>query len=69
MINERQSLNYNDVSAALVDYKVKKKDKQFSTSSTSAEVLVVRGRGSNQKGKGVRGRLKSRPGLRDLKKN
>jgi len=69
LINGRQSLNYNDVSAALVNYEVRKKDKQSSSSSTSAEVLVVRGRGSNQKGKGIRGRSKSRPGFRDLKKN
>ena len=63
LINEKQSLNYNDVSVALVNYEVRKKDKQFSPSSTSAEALVVRGRGSNHKGKGVRGISKSRPGF------
>jgi len=52
------------VSAALVNYKVRRKDKQSSSSSTSTEALVVRGRGSNQKGKGVRRRSKSRPILR-----
>jgi len=57
------------VSTALVNYEVRRKDKQSSSSSTPAEALAVRGRGSNQKGKGARGRSKSRPGLRDLKKN
>ena len=69
LINGRQSYNYNNVSATLVNYEVRKKDKQSSSSSTSAEGLVVRGRGSNQKGKDVRGRSKYRPGFRDLKKN
>jgi len=69
LINERKSLNYNDVSAALVNYEVSKKDKQSSSSSTSAEALVVRGRASNQKGKCVRRRSKFRPGFRDLKMN
>ena len=54
LINEKQSLKYNDVSVVLVNYEVRRKDKQSSFSSTSAEVLVVRGKGSNQKGKGVR---------------
>ena len=58
LINGRKSLNYNDVSAALVNYEVRKKDKQ-----SSVGMLVVRGRGSNQKGKGIRGRSKSRPGF------
>ena len=69
LINGKQLLNYNDVSAALVNYKVRRKDKQSSFSSTSAEALVVRGRGSNQKGKDKRERFKSRPGSRYLKKN
>jgi len=69
LINGRQSLNYNNVSAALVNYKLRKKDKQSSYSSTSAEALVIRGRGSNQRGKSVRGRSKSKPGFRDLKNN
>jgi len=54
LINGKQSLNYNDVSIALVNYEVRRKDKQSSSSSTSAEVLAVRGRSFNQKGKGVR---------------
>ena len=51
LINGRQSLNYNDVSAALVNYEVRRKDIQSSSNGTSAEVLMVRDRGSNQKGK------------------
>ena len=69
LINVRQSLNYNDALAALVNYEVRKNDKQSSSSSTLAKTLVVSGRSSNQKGKCVCGRSKSRPGFRDLKKN
>jgi len=67
--NRKQSLKYNDVSAALVNYEVRRKNKQSYSSSTSAETLVVRGRGSNQKDKGVCGRSKSKSGNRDLKTN
>jgi len=69
LINEKQSLNYNDVLAALINYEVRRKNKQSSFSSTSAEALIVRGRGSNQKGKSICKRSKSRPPFRDLKKN
>ena len=54
LINGKKSLNYNDTSVVLVNYEVRRKDKQSSSSSTSAEVLAVRGRSFNQKGKGVR---------------
>ena len=37
--------------------------------SISAEALVIRDRSSNQKGKGNRGRSKSIPGFKDIKKN
>ena len=47
LINGKQSLSYNDVSAAFINYEVRRKDKQYSSSSTSVEVLVVRGRGFN----------------------
>ena len=57
------------MSTALVNYEVRRKVMQSSFSSISTEALVVRDRGSNQKGKGVRERSKSRPGFRDLKKN
>jgi len=69
LINCKQTLNYSDVSAALVNYKVRRKDMQSSSNGTSTEALMVRGRGFNQKGKGERERSKSRPGFRDLKKN
>ena len=61
LINRKQSLNYNNVSVALINYEVGRKDKQSSFSSTLAEALVVRGKGSNQKGKGIDRRSKSRP--------
>ena len=57
------------MSVVLVNYEVRRKNKQSSFSSTSAAALVVRGRGFNQKGKGVHGRSKSISGFRDLKKN
>jgi len=69
LINGKQSLNYNEVSVALVNYEVRRKDKQSSSNNTSAEALMVRGRGSNQESKGERERSKFRPGFRDLKKN
>jgi len=47
-----QILNQSNVSAALVNYDVSNKDKQSSSNSTSAETLIVRGRGSNRKDKG-----------------
>jgi len=68
LINEKQSLNYNDVSTVLVNYEVRRKDKQFSSNGTSAEALMIRGIGFNRKGKGERERFKFRPGFRDLKK-
>ena len=69
MINSRQTLNYNEVLVALVNYEVRRQDRLSSHESTSAEVLAVRGRSSNKKSKGDRGRSKFRLGSRDLKKN
>ena len=69
LINGRQILNYAKVSAALINNEVKRQDKLSSSGSTSAEVLAIRGRSSNRKGKDDRGRSKSRPDFRDLKKN
>ena len=68
-INGRQSLSYHEVSSALVNYETRRKERQSSQASTSAEALAVRGRGSHRKGKDDRGRSKFRPGYRDLKKN
>jgi len=62
LINDKQTLNYSDVSAAFVNYEVS------SSNGTSAEALKIRGRGSNRKGKGKRGRSKSKPDFRDLKR-
>ena len=68
LINERKSLNYAEVSAALVSYEVRRQDR-LSSGSTTAEALVVRGRSSNRKGRDDQGRSKSRSGFRDLKRN
>jgi len=69
LINERKSLNYNAVSAALVNYDVRRRDKLSSSGSKTAEALAVRGRRSNLKRRGDQGRSKSRSGFRDLKRN
>jgi len=69
LINGRKSLNYSDVSAALVSYEVRRQDRLSSSRSTTAEALTVRGRSSNRKGRGDQGRSKSRSGFRDLKRN
>jgi len=69
LINNRQTLNYSEVSAALVNYKIRSHDKLSSSESTSVDALVIRGRSFNRKGKDDRGRSKSRSGFRDLKKN
>ena len=68
LINGRQTLNYSEVSATLVNYEVRRQDKLSSFGSTSAEALAIKGRSFNRKGKGDRGRSKSRSGFRDLKK-
>ena len=48
LINGKASLSYNDVSTALVSLEVRK-DKEFSFSNTTAEVLSVRGISSNHR--------------------
>jgi len=69
LINGRQTLNYSDVSAALINYKVRRQCKLSSSESTSAEALAVRDRSSNRKGRGDHEISKSRLGFKDLKKN
>jgi len=69
LINGRKSLNYNEVSATLVNYKTRRHDRLSSLGSTTAKALAVRGRSSNWKGRGDQGRSKSRSGFRDLKKS
>jgi len=54
LINGRKSLNYNEVPAALMNYEVRGQDTVSSLRSTTVEVLVVRGRSSNWKGRGDR---------------
>jgi len=44
LINGRKSLNYSEVSAALVNYEVRRQT--FSSGSTIAEALAVRDRSS-----------------------
>ena len=55
LINGKQTLNYSDVLAALVNYEMRREGKQSSSNGTSVEMLTVRGRGSNRKGKCERG--------------
>jgi len=69
LINRRKSLNYNEVSVALVNYEVRRQDRLSSSGSTTAEALTVRRRSFNRKKKGDQGRSKSRSGFRDLKRN
>ena len=69
MINGRKSLNYNEVSAALVSYEARRHDRLSSSGNTTAEALAVRGRSSNRKGREDQGRSKSRSCFRDLKRN
>jgi len=57
------------MSAALVNYEVRRKEKQSYSNGTSAEALTIRERSSNLKGKSEHGRSKSRSDFRDLKKN
>ena len=68
-LNGRKFLNYNEVSAALVSYEVRRQDRLYSSGSTTVEALEVRGRSSNRKGRDDRGRSKSRSNFRNLKKN
>jgi len=51
LINSKQTLNYSDVSATLINYKVRRKDKQFPSNSTSTEAIVERGRGPIRRAK------------------
>jgi len=43
LINSKQTLKYSDVSAALINYEVRKKNKQSSSKSDSAKELTKRG--------------------------
>ena len=67
LINNKQSLSYNEVSSALVNHKLRRKDKE-SFKNTSAEALTVRGRSFSWKGKDKCGISMFRLGFRDLNK-
>ena len=64
LINGRQTLYYSEMSAALVNYEVRRHDRRSSFESTSTKALTVRGRSSNRKGRGDQERSKSRSGFR-----
>ena len=52
-----------------MNYKVRRQDRLSSSRSTTTEALAVRDKSFNWKGRGDKGRSKSRSGFRDLKKN
>ena len=43
LINGKQTLNYSDMSASLVNYEVRKKNKQSSSNGTTSEAMTARG--------------------------
>ena len=62
LINGRKSLNYSEVSTALVSYEARRQDRLSPSESTTAEALAVRGRSSNRKRRDDQGRSKFRSG-------
>jgi len=56
------------VSAAVVNHEVGRKDKQFSSTNTTAEVMTAKGMGSNHR-KGRKYFGKSKTGRRENLKN
>ena len=67
LINGEQFFSYNEVSASLVNHELRRKDKEFSN-STSSMTLAARRIGSNH-GKVKRGIGNSKIGNRKLEKN
>jgi len=49
LINGRTSLNYSELTAALVNLELRRRDKECSTCDTSTEVLTARGSSPNRK--------------------
>jgi len=43
LINGKQILKYSDVLAVLINYKVRRKDKQFSSNSITIESITTKG--------------------------
>jgi len=69
LINGRTSLSYNEVITALVNLKLRKKDKE-SSGSTSAQVLAMRENSPNQRRRNQqRSNWNSMVGNRKLKKD
>jgi len=64
LINDKSSLSYDEVLAALVNHELRQNDKE-SSNSTSTEASTVREKSFNRKGKSDHGRSKSK---NDLKK-
>ena len=58
LINGKTSLKYSELTTALVNLELRRKDKEY-LGSTSAEVLILRGRSPNQRGEN-HGRSKSK---------
>ena len=69
LINGKQTFRYSDVSSALVNYEVRKKNNKSSSKSTAVEAITVREMGSNhRKDKGEFEKSKT-CGCEDLKEN
>ena len=49
LINGKQTFRYSDVSSALVNYEVRRKDNKSSSKSTAAEAITVREMSSNHR--------------------
>ena len=69
LINGRQSLNYNDESTALVNYEVRRKDKQFFFQWYISRDADGKRQRFQSEGKDESERFKSRPDFRDQKNN
>ena len=69
LINGKQTLNYSDVSAKLINYEMRRKDKKTSSNGITTEVMIASGMSTNHR-KGKREFEKSRTsGHEELKKN
>ena len=68
LINIKSSLSYDKISATLVNHELRRRDKEYS-SSTSTGALTARGWRSNRKGNGDRDGSKSKSDNHDLRKD
>ena len=62
-INSKQILNYSDVSATLINYEVRKKNRQSSSKSDLAEALTIKGRSFSKKDEGDPWKIKVQTGF------